>query len=412
MKRTLHHHLKRVRLPQSPRLERVRLLSRHPLMVPVAVFGVLVLVSLAGYFWFFAKGGQPIAANSAFVVIVSHDNTVETVPSHYQTVGVLLQKLGISLNTGDVVEPAKDTPIQQDDFRINVYRAAPVEILDGSHRQFAFSAATTPRSIAEQIGTKLYAEDGVQAVPVANFLKQGSLTEQVVIDRSVPVFLNLYGTPLEIRTHADTVGQLLKEKGLDLASSDQVLPKPDTPIRARQQIFVSRKGTTIRSVIEPIAMPVKTVNDGSLAYGVQVVRQQGAPGKRAITYQVDKKTKLRKIIQKVTIVDPVQQIVAIGTNLSGTRGDVARAGIAASDYYYVDYIVSHEGGWSGVTKYNYGGSGAYGLCQALPGSKMASAGSDWRTNPITQLRWCDSYAKGHYGSWASAYYFWRNHHYW
>lgn len=44
------------------------------------------------------------------------------------------------------------------------------------------------------------------------------------------------------------------------------------------------------------------------------------------------------------------------------------------------------------------GSGAYGIPQALPGSKMASAGADWRTNPATQIRWGLAYIAGRYGS--------------
>jgi hypothetical protein len=43
-------------------------------------------------------------------------------------------------------------------------------------------------------------------------------------------------------------------------------------------------------------------------------------------------------------------------------------------------------------------SGAYGIPQALPGSKMASAGSDWRTNPATQIRWGLGYIADRYGS--------------
>lgn len=44
------------------------------------------------------------------------------------------------------------------------------------------------------------------------------------------------------------------------------------------------------------------------------------------------------------------------------------------------------------------GSGAYGIPQALPGSKMASAGSDWQTNPDTQIRWGLGYIRARYGS--------------
>lgn len=54
------------------------------------------------------------------------------------------------------------------------------------------------------------------------------------------------------------------------------------------------------------------------------------------------------------------------------------------------------GTWS-TTVYNYQGSGAYGLPQALPGHKMASAGADWRTNPLTQIRWMYGYVNGRYG---------------
>ena len=52
--------------------------------------------------------------------------------------------------------------------------------------------------------------------------------------------------------------------------------------------------------------------------------------------------------------------------------------------------------WS-VTIYNYAGSGAYGLPQALPGHKMASAGADWQTNPKTQIAWMRGYVNSRYG---------------
>ncbi len=44
------------------------------------------------------------------------------------------------------------------------------------------------------------------------------------------------------------------------------------------------------------------------------------------------------------------------------------------------------------------GSGAYGIPQALPGSKMASAGADWQTNPATQIAWGLGYISGRYGN--------------
>ena len=87
------------------------------------------------------------------------------------------------------------------------------------------------------------------------------------------------------------------------------------------------------------------------------------------------------------------------------------AGISESDWGYVDYIITKESTWRYLV-WNTQGSGAYGLCQALPASKMATAGSDYMTNPITQLKWCDSYAKARYGSWYQAYQFHLLNHWW
>lgn len=96
---------------------------------------------------------------------------------------------------------------------------------------------------------------------------------------------------------------------------------------------------------------------------------------------------------------------------SGSKADWMRAaGISDSDFGYVDYIVSHESGWDyhAVNR----SSGAYGLPQSLPAGKLASAGADWRDNPVTQLRWANNYAVGRYGSWGGAYRFWVTNHWW
>lgn len=55
-------------------------------------------------------------------------------------------------------------------------------------------------------------------------------------------------------------------------------------------------------------------------------------------------------------------------------------------------------------------SKATGLCQALPGNKMASHGKDWRSNYKTQLKWCRDYIKNRYGSPSQAWNFWQSHH--
>ncbi|MEU1459150.1 lytic transglycosylase domain-containing protein [Streptomyces sp. NPDC005727] len=77
----------------------------------------------------------------------------------------------------------------------------------------------------------------------------------------------------------------------------------------------------------------------------------------------------------------------------------------ATQYDAFSKIVEHESGWNPSAVNS--SSGAYGLVQALPGSKMASAGSDWKTNPATQIKWGLDYMNSRYGSPAEAWSFWQ-----
>ncbi|GAA2311910.1 lytic transglycosylase domain-containing protein [Streptomyces kunmingensis] len=70
-----------------------------------------------------------------------------------------------------------------------------------------------------------------------------------------------------------------------------------------------------------------------------------------------------------------------------------------------DKIVSHESGWN--PKATNASTGAYGLVQALPANKMASAGSDWKTNPETQIKWGVDYMNDRYGSACGAWSHWQ-----
>lgn len=395
-------------------VQRIKHIAKKPLFtIPIATFMVLLLLVMVG-FLITSHGHPKLAPNDTSVVVISYDHHEQTVPTHAKTVGDLMARLNIKLNPGDVVEPSQDTEIAGDNFRINVYRAVPVTIVDGDKKTFAYSAAATPRSIVKQAGVTVYPEDNLNLLPTENFLSESSIGERVVIDRATPVSVNLYGTSVTLRTHAKTVADLLKEKNIKLGQGDQVQPAQTTPLTASTQVFVIRKGTQLQTVEQPIDMPVQTVDDGSLSFGTTAVRQQGAPGKKLITYQIELQNGQevsRKVIQEVVSQDPVAQIVARGTHfdINSDHGAImTAAGIATSDFPYVDYIVSHESHWNYLAQ---NASGAYGLCQALPGSKMASAGGDWQTNPITQLKWCNGYAS-RYGGWAGSYQHWLAYHNW
>ncbi|MFC9091248.1 lytic transglycosylase domain-containing protein [Streptomyces sp. NPDC048231] len=87
---------------------------------------------------------------------------------------------------------------------------------------------------------------------------------------------------------------------------------------------------------------------------------------------------------------------------------MARQIVGANQFQCFSNIVDHESSW------NYravnAGSGAYGLVQALPGSKMSSVGSDWQTNPATQIKWGLNYMNQSYGSPCQAWSFWQANH--
>ncbi|MDN3028204.1 transglycosylase SLT domain-containing protein [Streptomyces sp. S.PB5] len=84
---------------------------------------------------------------------------------------------------------------------------------------------------------------------------------------------------------------------------------------------------------------------------------------------------------------------------------MARQMVASDQWTCFSNIVDHESSWK-YTATNPS-SGAYGLFQALPGSKMSSVDDDWRTNPATQIKWGINYMESRYGSPCGAWDFWQ-----
>ncbi|MFF4251506.1 transglycosylase SLT domain-containing protein [Streptomyces sp. NPDC001663] len=87
---------------------------------------------------------------------------------------------------------------------------------------------------------------------------------------------------------------------------------------------------------------------------------------------------------------------------------MARQMVPSGQFQCFSNIVDHESSW------NYhavnASSGAYGLFQALPASKYSSVGSDWQTNPATQIKWGLNYMNSRYGSPCEAWSFWSANH--
>lgn len=127
--------------------------------------------------------------------------------------------------------------------------------------------------------------------------------------------------------------------------------------------------------------------------------------KEELNKQLQAKHEAEKKAQVAYAAEQKQQV----TRPTGTCQEwMTAAGITDQTNAY--FIFSKESGCNPTARNR--SSGAYGVCQALPASKMASFGSDYLTNPVTQMKWCQSYALSRYGSWANAVAFWNKNHWW
>jgi uncharacterized protein YabE (DUF348 family) len=402
-------------------------LKNHPFVIPVITFIVLFFISSVG---FVLLGSQTVGPSDLRVVRLSVDGGQSTVPTRAKTVDDLLERLNIQLNENDIVEPKLTTKILEDDFSINIYKARPVTIEDNGRRITVLSAHRQNRTIVQNAGIALAPEDGIKESEVTNLTKQDIIGEKIIVDRAKDATINLYGNIIPVKTRASTVGDLLNQKNIKTLEGDTVEPARNTAITKNTQIFIVRTGKKIITSEEAIPAPITYEDEPNLAIGANTVKIPGSAGKKLVTYEIELKNNQevsRKVLQEVIASAPVTQVVARGTKVLLTGGKaewMVAAGLSPADYAAADYIISKESGWC-PTKWQgeYGacppyhgtptsaGVG-YGLCQATPGYKMASAGADWGVNPVTQLKWCTGYARNRYGSWQAAYNFWVVNRWW
>lgn len=408
--------IKSFRKKQKQVEKKSKFLLRHPLIIPVTVFIVLFF---AGLLFFVSLGASTQGAADARIVNVFVDGEQRTVTTRADTVGDLLERLDVKLIDEDIVEPKRETPIIEDNTQINVYRARPVKVVDGDRVLTLLTAQRAPRLVAFDAGIDLFPEDEVTFERLETNVLESSVSEQLSVVRSVSVKLSIYGAVKSLRTTAEDVAQLLVDQGAQPEEDDTVQPAADSKISEGMLIALNRPGVKTLAITEPIPFESEQRNDDSITAGQTQIQRAGKEGERAVIYEIEENDGVeisRKQIQVVVVKEPVSEIVLRGTKIvapsfspsvtvSGDKAALmAAAGIASSDYGFVDFIISHESGWRPGAVNSY--SGAYGLCQSLPASKMASAGADYLTNPVTQLRWCSGYASGRYGSWAGAYNAW------
>lgn len=232
------------------------------------------------------------------------------------------------------------------------------------------------------------------------------------------------------------VKSVLEAGDITLEPNDTVSPSLSTKVNESTVITISRAGADLETSDADIAFNTVRKETADLPKGQEKVETEGKAGVMETTSLVTKvggKVVSSNIFASYVKTAPVDKVILVGTGSTapapstsagssnsgsgniGTTTPVGEmqqwahdtllsSGHSEADFTATVYIISHESGWR-VNAMNP--SGAYGLPQSLPGSKMASAGADWQTNYQTQLKWFWGYCNSSYGSIQNAYDHWR-----
>lgn len=395
--------------------------SSHRYRVLFIVLTTLALLSVLIFSSYRASAESATPAANEHIITLHDNGTDKGFITKKSTLREALAEQHIRVDAKDLIEPGLDSKLVAGSYQVNIYRARPIAIHDDKVDTKVITAYRTPKQIAKEANVTLHDEDITQLAPSSDPLSDGA-AEVMTITRATQFTFNFYGKTETAYTQAKTVGDMLKEKHITMGPKDGLSVAASTPVSAGMSIRIWRDGVQTITQDEDVKFDTKTIKDADRPISYHEVQTAGENGKKTVTYEVNLQNGVevsRKEINSITTKQATQEVVVVGTKVElppGSHEDwMAAAGISASDYGYVNYIVDHEDhSWEpckvqgGAVDCTYPGTAmvGYGLVQATPGSKMASAGSDWQTNPITQLRWATSYAVGKYGSWQAAYNHW------
>lgn len=342
-------------------------------------------------------------------LVTIHDRSqTHVILTHAQTVRDALSDAQIPVVSQDVVEPSLGSRLQGTDYTVNIYRARPVIVVDGAIREKVMTAEQTPEGITAAANIVLQDEDKttISSSSSSDIVNDG-VSVILTIHRAKQFTLQLYGTVITAYSQAATVGEMLKEKSIELTPSDTLSASLGAPLTAGMTVSIWRNGAQTATVEEAIPFPVQQVQDFDQLVGYKQIQTPGVNGQRSVTYQIitrDGKELSRSEIQSVVVTQPKQEVDIIGAGLPpGSHQDwMAAAGISSKDYGFVDYIFMRESHWNPASR---NPSGLYvGLGQTSP-TTLANTCPNWQGDPICQLKFFNGYALSRYHSWQGAYAF-------
>ncbi|MER6070963.1 transglycosylase SLT domain-containing protein [Streptomyces sp. NPDC001852] len=180
-------------------------------------------------------------------------------------------------------------------------------------------------------------------------------------------------------------------------------------IPAGQQAQVQSASLTQQADAQAIAADASAKKDAEEA--ARKAAADTAIAKKQAAEQAAKDAQARAEAKKAASRDSARDSSSFPVQSSYTVAQIqamARQMVAGDQFQCFSNIVNNESSW------NYqavnASSGAYGLFQALPAGKYASAGADWQTNPATQIKWGLNYMNSRYGSPCQAWSFWAANH--
>lgn len=276
-----------------------------------------------GYFWLAILGAVFVAitgmarvsrAADMLLVQISVEGEEKIIATRATTVGEVLDQEGITLTSLDMVEPARSTPLS-DAFNINIYRARPVMVVDGSRRITITTALRSSHLVAKAAGLTVYPEDTFEETLVRDYLDQKFMGEQITIRRSKAALVHVDGDDLRLRTQAATVGEFFAEKGIVLEENDFANLPISTLVSDGIEITITRVGHKV--VTEKLETPFSTrvIKNFDLPYGEEKVEEAGKPGQIVVSYRVTRhngREVKRRLLSKTIVSRPVERVVIHG----------------------------------------------------------------------------------------------------
>ena len=352
----------------------IRLQAKHYSKKITFVSGAILML-VGGLFFVnqaLADATKPATKAGEKLVTIYDRGAEKTIVAKARTIREALKLAKFSIDERqDVVEPSLDSEMVAEKYNINIFRARPITIVDGNKRLKVTTAEQTPALIAKAAGIEVFEEDKTTLSNSDNMAVDGA-NMVMKIDRASMVNFVLYGKESVIRTHAKTVGELLKEKNIDPKKDDTLSVDRSAKIIPGMKIELWRNGKQTITAEEDVKFEVEKVQDANRDSGYREVKQAGENGKKNVTYEVEMKNGVevsRKEIASVVTKEPKKQIEIVGTKSSTSFSGSFSEALARLRSCEGSYTSNTGNGYYGAYQFDkrtWGNYGGYELASDAP----------------------------------------------